>query len=161
MTATALLAEAGLEVGTVSEVNNDSVAAGLVCYQSYSAGSYAPEGTKVDINVSIGPIQSTYKFVDSIAAPTKEEDPNFKSGTMVTVTVYADDGTQLLSTQTDSFPIPQQNISGIRSAAGVILFQYTNVNAATTVTNDDGTVTTIDGSTESKEIRRAVAFTAE
>lgn len=161
MTATALLTEAGLEVGTVSEVNNDSVAAGLVCYQSYSAGSYAPEGTKVDINVSLGPIQATYKFVDSIAAPTKEEDPNFKSGTMVTVTVYADDGTQLLSTQTDSFPIPQQNISGIRSAAGVILFQYTNVNAATTVTNDDGTVTTIDGSTESKEIRRAVAFTAE
>ena len=43
----------------------------------------------------------------------------------------------------------------------MILFQYTNVNAATTVTNDDGTVTTIDGSTESKEIRRAVAFTAE
>ena len=161
MTATALLTEAGLEVGTVSEVNNDSVAAGLVCYQSYSAGSYAPEGTKVDINVSLGPIQATYKFVDSIAAPTKEEDPNFKSGTMVTVTVYADDGTQLLSTQTDSFPIPQQNISGIRSAAGVILFQYTNVNEATTVTNDDGTVTTIDGSTESKEIRRAVAFTAE
>ena len=161
MTATALLTEAGLEVGTVSEVNKDSVAAGLVCYQSYSAGSYAPEGTKVDINVSLGPIQATYKFVDSIAAPTKEEDPNFKSGTMVTVTVYADDGTQLLSTQTDSFPIPQQNISGIRSAAGVILFQYTNVNAATTVTNDDGTVTTIDGSTESKEIRRAVAFTAE
>lgn len=160
MTATALLTEAGLEVGTVSEVNNDS-AAGLVCYQSYSAGSYAPEGTKVDINVSLGPIQATYKFVDSIAAPTKEEDPNFKSGTMVTVTVYADDGTQLLSTQTDSFPIPQQNISGIRSAAGVILFQYTNVNEATTVTNDDGTVTTIDGSTESKEIRRAVAFTAE
>ena len=160
MTATALLTEAGLEVGTVSEVNNDSVA-GLVCYQSYSAGSYAPEGTKVDINVSIGPIQATYKFVDSIAAPTKEEDPNFKSGTMVTVTVYADDGTQLLSTQTDSFPVPQQNISGIRSAAGVILFQYTNVNEATTVTNDDGTVTTIDGSTESKEIRRAVAFTAE
>ncbi len=161
MTATALLTEAGLEVGTVSEVNNDSVAEGLVCYQSYSAGSYAPEGTKVDINVSLGPIQSTYKFVDSIAAPTKEEDPNFKSGTLVTVTVYADDGTQLLSTQTDSFPVPQQNISGIKSASGVILFQYTNVNEATTITNDDGTVTTIDGSTESKEIRRAVAFTAE
>lgn len=161
MTATALLAEAGLEVGTVSEVNNDSVAEGLVCYQSYSAGSYAPEGTKVDINVSLGPIQSTYKFVDSIAAPTKEEDPNFKSGTLVTVTVYADDGTQLLSTQTDSFPVPQQNISGIKSATGVILFQYTNVNEATTITNDDGSVTTIDGTTESKEIRRAVAFTAE
>lgn len=161
MTATVLLAEAGFEIGTVSEVNNDTVEAGMVCYQSYSAGSYAEEGTKIDLTISLGPIQATYKFVDSIQAPTAEEDPNFRSGTVVTVSVFADDGTQLLSTQTDSFPIPQQNISGIRSATGVILFQYVNTIEATTVTNEDGTVTTIEGSTESKEVRRAVAFVAE
>ena len=161
MTATALLTESGFEVGTVTEVNNDSVAEGLVCSQSYSAGSYAPEGTKVDITVSLGPIQATYKFTDSISAPTKEEDPNYKAGTVVTVTVYADDGTQLLSTQTDSFPIAQQNISGIKSASGVIVFQYTNVTESTTITNDDGTITTVDGSTENKEVRRNVSFTAE
>lgn len=161
MTATVLLTEAGFEIGTVSEVNNDTVEAGMVCYQSYSAGSYAEEGTKIDLNISLGPIQATYKFVDSIQAPTAQEDPNFRSGTVVTVSVFADDGTQLLSTQTDSFPIPQQNISGIRSASGVILFQYVNTIEGTTTTNEDGTVTTTEGTTESKEVRRAVAFVAE
>lgn len=161
MTATVLLTEAGFAVGTVSEVNNDTVEAGMVCYQSYSAGSYAEEGTKIDLNISLGPIQATYKFVDSIQAPTAQEDPNFRSGTVVTVSVFADDGTQLLSTQTDSFPIPQQNISGIRSASGVILFQYVNTIEGTTTTNEDGTVTTTEGTTENKEIRRAVAFVAE
>lgn len=161
MTATVLLTEAGFAVGTVSEVNNDTVEAGMVCYQSYSAGSYAEEGTKIDLTISLGPIQATYKFVDSIQAPTAQEDPNFRSGTVVTVSVFADDGTQLLSTQTDSFPIPQQNISGIRSASGVILFQYVNTIEGTTTTNEDGTVTTTEGTTESKEVRRAVAFVAE
>lgn len=161
MTATVLLTEAGLQIGTVSEVNHDTVEAGLVCYQSYSAGSYAEEGTKVDLSISLGPIQTTYKFVDSIQAPTAQEDPNFRSGTVVTVSVFADDGTQLWSTQTDSFPIPQQNISGIRSASGVILFQYVNTIEGTTTTNEDGTVTTTEGTTENKEIHRAVTFVAE
>lgn len=161
MTATVLLTEAGLQIGTVSEVNHDTVEAGLVCYQSYSAGSYAEEGTKVDLSISLGPIQTTYKFVDSIQAPTAQEDSNFRSGTVVTVSVFADDGTQLWSTQTDSFPIPQQNISGIRSASGVILFQYVNTIEGTTTTNEDGTVTTTEGTTENKEIHRAVTFVAE
>lgn len=161
MTATVLLTEAGFAVGTVSEVNNDTVEAGMVCYQSYSAGSYAEEGTKIDLTISLGPIQTTYKFVDSIQAPTAQEDPNFRSGTVVTVSVFADDGTQLWSTQTASFPIPQQNISGIRSASGVILFQYVNTIEGTTTTNEDGTVTTTEGTTENKEIHRAVTFVAE
>ncbi len=162
MTATALLAEAGLTVGNVTEVNNENESLkGLVCYQSYSNGSYVEEGTKVDISISLGPIQSSYKFVDTITAPSKEEDPNFRSGTLVTVTVIADDGTQLLSTQTESFPIPQQNITGIKSASGVIVFQYVNTIESTTITNEDGSVTTIDGSTENKEIRRPVQFVME
>lgn len=162
MTATALLAEAGLSIGNVTEVNHEDPAMkDLVCYQSYSSGSYVEEGTKVDISISLGPIQSSYKFVDTITAPSKEEDPNFRSGTLVTVTVLADDGTQLLSTQTESFPIPQQNIAGIKSASGVIIFQYVNTMEATTITNEDGSITTIDGSTETKEVRRPVQFVME
>lgn len=162
MTATALLAEAGLSIGNVTEVNHEDPAMkDLVCYQSYSSGSYVEEGTKVDISISLGPIQSSYKFVDTITAPSKEEDPNFRSGTLVTVTVLADDGTQLLSTQTESFPIPQQNIAGIKSASGVIVFQYVNTLEATTITNEDGSITTIDGSTETKEVRRPVQFVME
>ena len=161
-TAMASLVEAGLQLGVVSEVNNENAElTGLVCYKSYSVGSYVDEGTVVDISISLGPIQSTYRFSDSISAPTPEEDPNYKSGTIVTVTLVADDGTQLLSTQTASFPIQQQNISGIKSETGYILYQYVNVTDATSVTNADGTVTTIEGSSETKEIRRPIRFTAE
>lgn len=162
MEAMSILVEAGLQMGAVSEVNNENAAlSGLVCYQSYSVGSYVEPGTTVDISISIGPIQSTYRFSESISAPTLEEDSNYKSGTLVTVTLMADDGTQLLSTQVTDFPVPQQNITGIKINTGYILFQYQNVIEPTTVTNEDGSTTTIEGSTENKEVRRAVTFTAE
>lgn len=157
-----MLVEAGLQLGVVSEVNNENEAlTGLVCYQSYSVGSYVEEGTAVDVSISLGPIQATYRFFDSIAAPTQEEDPNYRAGTLVTVTLVADDGTQLLSTQTTSFPIQQQNITGIKTNTGYILFQYVNQTEATNVTNEDGTVTTVEGTTETKEITRPVQFVAE
>ena len=157
--AMSLLVEAGLQLGTVTEVNNEDPAlAGLVCYQSYSVGAYVEPGTAVDIHISLGPTQATYRFSDSITPPTQEEDPNYKAGTMVTVTLMADDGTQLMSTQTSSFPIAAQNITGIHTDTGYILFQYQNTTEATNVTNEDGTVTTIEGTTENKEIHRPVTF---
>ncbi len=160
--AMAMLVEAGLQLGVVSTVNNENAElTGLVCYQSYSVGSYVDAGTLVDISISLGPVQATYKFTDSISAPTPEEDPKYRGGTMVTVTLMADDGTQLLSTQTTAFPIQQQNITGIKCNTGYILYQYVNNTEATTVTNEDGTVTDIPASSENKEIRRPVQFAAE
>ena len=160
--AMSILVEAGLQLGSVTEVtNNNTDYLGLVCYQSYSAGTYVDAGTRVDIHVSVGPAQATYRFTDSITPPTSAEDPNYKSGTMVTVTLMADDGTQLMSTQTSSFPIAQQNITGIKTSTGYILFQYQNTIEGSTITNEDGSVTTTEGSTEHKEIRRAVNFVQE
>ncbi len=160
--AMAILIEAGLQLGTVSEVNHENPAlTGLVCYQSYSVDAYVEPGTVVDINISLGPAQATYKFTDSIVAPTPEEDPSYKAGTLVTVTVMADDGTQLLSTQASSFPIQQQNITGIKVNTGYIIFQYVNTTDTTTVTNEDGSVSTIEGTSQNKEFRRPVQFTAE
>lgn len=161
--ATIMLIEAGLQPGNVTSVNNeDTSLTGLVCYQSYSAGSYVDAGTVVDFSISLGPVQVTYRFSDSISQPSQEEDPNFRSGTLVTVTLMADEGTQLMSTQTTSFPIAQQNITGIRSETGYILFQYQNVTEETTVRDESGNVTgTIPGSTENKEFRRAVRFIQE
>lgn len=157
--AMAVLVEAGLQLGVVSEVNNENTdLTGLVCYQSYSVGSYVEAGTKVDISISLGPIQSTFRFTDAITAPTAEEDPNFRGGTLVTVTLMADDGTQLLSTQTNSFPIEQQNITGIKSQTGYILYQY--VNEVGAVSDENGEVIS-EGVSESKEIRRPVSFVAE
>ncbi len=160
--AMSILVEAGLQLGSVTEVtNNNTDYLGLVCYQSYSAGTYVDAGTRVDIHVSAGPAQATYRFTDSITPPTSAEDPNYKSGTTVTVTLMADDGTQLMSTQTSSFPIAQQNITGIKTSTGYILFQYQNTIEGSTITNEDGSVTTTEGSTENKEIRRAVNFVQE
>lgn len=161
-TAMSMLVEAGLQLGKVSEVNNeDPSLSGLVCYQSYSVGAYVDAGTAVDIHISVGPAQATYRFSDSITPPTQEEDPDYQPGTLVTVTLMADDGTQLMSTQTTSFPVAQQNITGIQIDTGYILFQYQNTKEATNVTNEDGSVTTIEGTTENKEIRRAVTFIQE
>lgn len=160
--AMATLVEAGLQMGVVSEINNENTAlTGLVCYQSYSVGSYVDAGTLVDISISLGPVQATYRFSDSISGPTAEEDPNYRSGTTVTVTLMADDGTQLLSTQTASFPIQQQNITGIKCGTGYILFQYVNTTEASSVTNEDGSVTPIEATSENKEIRRPVQFVPE
>ena len=157
--AMAVLVEAGLQLGVVSEVNNENTdLTGLVCYQSYSVGSYVEAGTKVDISISLGPIQSTFRFTDAITAPTAEEDPNFRGGTLVTVTLMADDGTQLLSTQTTSFPIEQQNITGIKSQTGYILYQYVNEIEPSSI-GENGEI--VGGSSESKEIRRPVNFVAE
>ena len=154
-----MLVEAGLDLGVVSEVNyEDAALLGLVCYQSYSVGSYVEAGTKVDVSISLGPTLATYKFADSIKAP---EDPEYKSGTMVTVTLMADDGTQIWSTQTASFPFQQPETKGIHCATGVILYQYVNTTETTNVTDEQGNVTTIEGVSENKEVKIPVQFTAE
>ena len=66
-----------------------------------------------------------------------------------------------MRTQSSDFPIPQQNITGIKVGTGVILLQYQNVTEASSVTNEDGSVTTTEGSVEDKEIRRVVNFVQE
>lgn len=162
LTAMAVLTENKLTLGQVTEVNNDDVEKeGKIVFQSVNAGEYVEAGTAIDIQVSMGPAIATYEFTESIQGPTAAEDPNFRSGTNVTVTLKADDGTVLLSTQTSEFPIAQQNITGIKTATGTIIFQYVNQGESSTVTNEDGTVTTVGGVSESKEITRTVAFHAE
>ena len=48
--AMAMLVEAGLQLGVVSTVNNENAElTGLVCYQSYSVGSYVDKGTAIDL----------------------------------------------------------------------------------------------------------------
>ncbi len=162
MEAMSLLVEAGLQMGVVNQVNHDDPnLTGKVCYQSYSVGSYVEPETVVDVNISIGAVAATYKFSGDIVAPTPEEDPDYKAGTEVMVTLMADDGTQLLSTRTNSFPIQQQNITGIQIDTGYILFNYTNVTETITVTGEDGSVQTIEGTAQNKEIRRPVTFMQE
>lgn len=162
MDAMAALTEAGLTVGSISEVvNEDAALTGLVCYQSYSVGSYVESGTAVDLRISLGPKQSTYSYSGSINPPSIEEDPEYRDGLNVTVTIDTADGVQLLNTNTASFPI-SVNYTGIQSAAGTITFTYTITTDAQSVTDPEtGEVTTIEGTSVQKTVMREVAFTPE
>lgn len=162
MDAMAALTEAGLKVGSVSEVTNDDAAlTGLVCYQSYSVGSYVESGTAVDLRISLGPQQATYSYSGSINPPSLEEDPEYRDGLNVTVTVDTADGVQLLNTNTASFPI-SVNYTGIKSATGTITFTYTvTTDAQSTTDPETGEVVTIEGASVQKTVTRDVEFTPE
>ena len=160
MDATVSLNESGLAVGTVSQVKNeDASLTDKVCYQSYSVGSYVDAGTPIDLKISIGPSDVTYRYSEGITAPT--EDPDYRTGMSVNVTVTTADGTQLLSTQTSSFPVAV-NYTGIKSPSGVITFHFTAEREGTTTTDPETgeTVTTAPVS-EEKTVTREIQFTQE
>lgn len=160
MDATAILTESGLSVGNVTETpHEDPALAGMVCYQSYSVGSYVDKGTPVDLRISTGPSQKTYRYSEGITAPTEE--PSYQNGMQVTVTLTAQDGTQLLNTQTTTFPVGV-NYTGIKSATGTIRYSFLVQTEPTTITDPEtGETTTEGGGTETKTVERQVNFTEE
>ena len=162
MDAMAAITENGLVVGSVTEINHeDESLNGLVCYQSYSVGSYVDQGTAIDLQVSLGPKQGPYSFNGSIEAPSAAEDPEYREGLDVTVTIDTADGVQLLNTSTASFPI-SVNYTGIRSATGTVTFTYMVTTDAITDTNPEtGEVTTTEGTSVQKTIARELQFTPE
>lgn len=160
MDATVTLTELGLPVGNVTSVSNeDASLTGKVCSQSYSVGSYVDQGTAIDIAISTGPEAATYRYTEGIVAPT--EDPDYQSGMMVNVTVTTADGTQLLSTQTASFPVAV-NYTGIKSATGVITFTFRVEKEAATMTDPStGETITTEAVSEDRTVRRDISFTQE
>lgn len=160
MDGVATLTESGINVGTVAQVNNEDAAlTDKICYQSYSEGSWVDSGTTIDLKVSIGPTVRTFKFVDNITAPT--EDGEYHEGLPVTVIVTTADGTQLLNTQTTSFPLAA-NYTGIQSETGTIQFIFTvTTNPMTTTDPNTGETVIIDGTSTEKTVTRNVTFVAE
>ncbi|MDE6847038.1 MAG: Stk1 family PASTA domain-containing Ser/Thr kinase [Lachnospiraceae bacterium] len=160
MDATVSLTESGLTVGTITETTNEDVSLiDLVCYQSYSVGSYVDKGTAVDLRISTGPSGVTYRYSEGITAPT--EDPDYRGGMEVDVTVTTADGTQLLSTRTTSFPVAV-NYTGIKSPNGVITFHFTvQREGAVTTDPETGQTVTTDAVTEEKTITRDINFIQE
>ena len=160
MDGVATLTESGLTVGTITQVNNDDPAlTDKICYQSYSEGSWVDSGTTIDLKVSIGPVARTFKFVDNITAPT--EDGEYHDGMAVTVIVTTAEGTQLLNTQTSSFPLAV-NYTGIPSETGTIQFIFTvTTNPSTTTDPNTGDIVIVDGTSTEKTVTRNVTFAAE
>ena len=79
----------------------------------------------------------------------------------VTVTLTTQDGTQLLSTETQSFPVAV-NYTGIKSPSGTIRFTFTVTTEATTITDPEtGETTTQEGTSEIKTVERQVNFIEE
>ena len=148
--------EAGLTVGSVTYIYSDEVGEGMICYQSYSHGSYVDQGTSIDIKVSQGAQKVTYKCNVSIVAPTTSEAPQYVSGMEVGITLVADDGTVLMDTKVTTFPV-STNINGIASSGGTLTMTYQVTSASTTTEGD----VVVPGTTENKTFTRRVEFVKE
>ena len=153
--------EAGLTVGSVTYIYSNEVGEGLICYQSYSHGSYVDQGTSIDIKVSQGAQQSTYKCNASIAAPTTSEAPDYVSGMEVSIKLVADDDTVLLDTKVTTFPVAT-NINGMVSSGGTLTMTYQVTSEPTATTNPDtGEQVTVPGTTEDRSFTRRIEFVKE
>lgn len=157
--AIAMLVEAGLQVGMVSNVESEDFPADQVCYQSYSVGSFVDQGTSIDIKISMGPKAVTYSYSGNITGPTKAEDPDY-NGSKVRVTITTADGGVLLDTETSSFPIAA-NYNGIKSSSGTITLKYTNTTEAKYEDEEGKKIEVEPAKSEDKVIERKVDFTKE
>ncbi|MCM1186688.1 MAG: Stk1 family PASTA domain-containing Ser/Thr kinase [Lachnoclostridium sp.] len=153
--------EAKLQIGSVSYVYSETEAEGIICYQSSSIDSMVEPGTEIDIKVSQGPSPVTYKYNASIAAPTKEEAPEYESGMDVKIVLETDDNKILLDTTVSVFP-RSENYYGLTAPGGTITMTYTVTKAGTTETNPDtGEAVNTPGTTEEKSFTRRVEFVKE
>lgn len=160
-TAVAKIIEAGLSIGNVSEAHHNDIPAGQVCYQSYSHGTPLEPGEMVDIVVSKGPENATYRCNLSIEAPTQEEAPGYSAGSEVRIMLVADNGKILTDATTTVFPYAT-NHYGISASAGTVTFQYTvMVGASTTTDPETGETITTPGTPETRSFERRVEFVRE
>ncbi len=152
--------EAGLTVNSVTYIYSDEVGEGMICYQSYSHGSYVDKGTAIDIKVSQGSQKVTYKCNISIAAPTTSEAPKYVSGMEVSIKLAADDGTVLMDTKVTTFPVAT-NINGISSSGGTLTMTYQVTSEGSTTTDADGNTVNVPGTTENQSFTRRIEFVKE
>ena len=138
-----LLEDAGLAIRSVSSVNHSQIAEGLVCYQSYSQGSYVAPGTLMEIHISLGP--ATYRYNGNITAPTMLEAPDYSSGMNVNVLITTEAGQEIYNTTVTSFPL-EVNFYGVPSPGATVTFSYT---------------VTVDGVEQQKSFSRKLQFTKE
>ena len=141
--ATRALTEAGLQIRSVSHVNHSQIAEGLVCYQSYSQGSYVAPGTLMEIHISLGPAH--YQYNGNITAPTMQEAPEYSSGMSVNLVITTQAGQEIYNTTVTSFPQPV-NFYGVPSPGATVTFSYT---------------VTVDGVEQQKSFTRKLQFTKE
>lgn len=153
--------ELGLVVGSVAYVYSAEVEEGLICYQSYSHGSYVEEGTVIDLKVSQGAEQLTYRCNASIEAPTVEEAPDYVAGSEVHILLVPDGGTPLLDTTVTTFP-QAANYHGLTASGGTLTMTYKITTAGSTTTDPNtGEVVNVPGEEQTKSFTRRIEFVPE
>ena len=111
----------GLRTGNVRTIiDEDQDNRGLVISQDVKEGEIIEEGTAVNFDIAG---QQTYSYSADIFAPTKSEDPDYKSGTAVHITIVTDDDQKLLDTTTSAFPY-RMGCTGITSEYGTLTMEY-------------------------------------
>ena len=156
---TKMLADAGLQVSSISHVNSSQVPEGMICYQSYSQGSYVKANTGIEIHISMG--AATYKYIGSITAPTSQEAPDYVAGTSVKVVITTDEGKEIYNTTVSSFP-QAVNFYGVTSAGATATLSYSVTTDSTTSTDPaTGNTVTTPGTTEEKSFSRRLDFVKE
>lgn len=153
--------ESGLQVGNTTRVYNASVSQGLVCYQSYSHGTYVDEGTAIDISVSLGAEKYSYKCNASITAPNADEAPDYSAGSEVRLRLVTDTGQELLNTKTSSFPY-SANYYNLDAPGGILTVTYTVVvPGEATVDPETGETVIGPSTTKEKFFTRRIDFVRE
>lgn len=111
----------GLKAGNVRTIiDSDSENRGLVINQDVEAGTMIDEGTAVNFDIAG---QQTYSYSADISAPTNSEDPDYKAGTSVHITIITEDDQKLLDTTTSAFPY-RMGCTGITSEYGTLTMTY-------------------------------------
>ena len=151
--AKAKLEEYKLKCGTVSETHSDTVSAGCVVTQSYNPGLTVEEGTVVDITLSLGAKEESYKYVATLQAPT-----GYTKGS-VTVTIKASNG-DIRTFSTSTFPCAV-NETGFKVSSGTISFTYNAVETEIEVDPETGEETPIEITKPVTTPEQAITFTQE
>lgn len=157
MDGTVELTEAKLAVGEVTGVYRNDYPYGVICYQSYSEGTFVDQGTAIDFWVSLGaePKPQTYKCNTTISSPY-DEDSAYMAGSEVKLKLVADDGQVLLETTTSSFPY-SANFFNLKVSGGTLTLEYSITGEPTT----DAEGNTVPGQPVPKTITRRIDFIAE
>ena len=151
--AKAKLEEYKLKCGTVSETHSDTVSVGCVVTQSYNPGLTVSEGTVVDITLSLGVKELTYKYVATLQAPT-----GYSTGS-VTVTIKASNG-DIRTFSTSTFPCAV-NETGFKVNSGTISFTYNTVETEIEVDPDTEEETSTEITKTVTTPEQAITFTQE
>ena len=146
----------GLRAGNVRTIiDSNPENRGLVIAQDVEPGEMIDEGTAVNFDIAG---QQTYSYSADISAPTSSEDPDYKPGTSVHLTIITDDDQKLLDTTTSAFPY-RMGCTGITSEFGTLTMTYevTIIDTYEEEVEDDsadasgGNQDTTDGSTDNSE----------